>query len=66
MNNLEQAKLILQDIICGLRVDRLEISECEIILKAIKSLEQENDFLKQLYSGTTEFKAISKFVESEE
>lgn len=63
MNNLEQAKLILKDIICGLRVDRLEISECETILKAIKSLEQENDFLRQMYRGTDEFKAISNFAD---
>lgn len=32
--------------------------------KEIKNLKDENDFLKQMYSGTEEFKAISKLAES--
>ena len=60
MSDLEQAKLILNDIQCGLRIEQITVDECEIIVRAIKSLEQENSFLKQIYSQTEEFERIKK------
>lgn len=60
MSDLEQAKLILNDIQCGLRIEKITLDECGIIVRAIKSLEQENSFLKQIYSQTEEFERIKK------